>query len=61
MVRDDQLVDCRDFAGRRGHLIVFNDYGRVILVTAAGETAVLTPQQVGRLRAALRDALLSAP
>ncbi|MGH8572205.1 MAG: hypothetical protein ACREX8_06475 [Gammaproteobacteria bacterium] len=57
----NQLIDCHDLAGRRGQLIVFNDHGRVILVTTAGETAVLTPQQVGRLRAALRDALLDQP
>jgi hypothetical protein len=59
MARHDKLIDCQDLAGRRGQLIVFNDHSRVVMVTSAGETAVLTPQQVGRLRAALRDALLA--
>jgi len=39
---------------------VLHDDGRVVLMTAAGETTVLTPQQVGQLRAALRNALLAA-
>lgn len=54
-----QVITCHDLAGRRGQLIVFNDHGRVVLVTAAGETAVLTSQQVGQLRGALRAAVLS--
>ncbi|MGH8573686.1 MAG: hypothetical protein ACREX8_14105 [Gammaproteobacteria bacterium] len=56
---NERLIACCDLAGRRHEIIVFNDHGRVILVTAAGETAVLTPQQVGELRAALRDAVLA--
>lgn len=54
----NRRIACHDIAGRRAELIVFDDHGRVILVTAAGETAVLA-QQVGELRAALRDALLA--
>ena len=38
---------------------MLTDHGRVVLVTVAGQTAVLTPQQVGQFRAALRDALLA--
>jgi len=53
-------IVCHDLAGHRIQLIVFNGDGRVILVTAGGENAVLTPQQVGELRAALRDATLAA-
>jgi hypothetical protein len=48
----DRLIPCHDLAGRRGQLVVLSDHGRVVLVTAAGETPVLTPQQVGQLRAA---------
>jgi hypothetical protein len=58
-MRDDEVVDCQDLAGRGGQLVVFNDHGRVILISPAGETAVLTPQQAGNLRAALRNALLT--
>jgi len=59
VVRHDELINCQDLAGRRGQLIIFNDHGRVVMVTAGGETAVLTPQQVGQLRAALRNAVLA--
>jgi hypothetical protein len=56
----DRVIDCRDLAGRRHHLIVFTDHGRIILVVPAGETAVLTLTQAGRLRASLRDAIAEA-
>jgi len=56
----DRPIDRHDLAGRRGQLIVLNDHGRVVLVTTAGETAVLGSQQVGQLRAALRNALLDS-
>ena len=55
----DRRIDCKDLAGRRGELAVLNDHGRVVLVTAAGETIVLTPHQGGQLRAVLRDVLLT--
>lgn len=54
------LVSCRDVAGRRRDLAVFVDQGHVVLVAPPGETAVLAPLEVGRLRAALRDAVVSA-
>jgi hypothetical protein len=54
-----QRIAYRDLTGRRAELIVVGDHGRVVLVTASGETAVLTPCQAGKLRAALRDALLT--
>ncbi|HEX6351708.1 MAG TPA: hypothetical protein VF106_01880 [Actinophytocola sp.] len=53
-------IVCRDVAGRRRDLTVFVRQGRVVLVAPPGETAVLTPLDVGRLRAALRDAVVDA-
>jgi len=59
-VRKDRLISCRDVAGRRRDIIVFTDRGRVVMVSPPGETAVLTTLEVGRLRAALRDAVVEA-
>ncbi len=59
-VRKDWLISCRDVAGRRRDIIVFTDRGRVVLVSPPGETAVMSPLEVGRLRAALRDAVVDA-
>ena len=59
-VRKDRLISCRDVAGRRRDIIVFADRGRVVMVSPPGETAVLTPSEVGRLRAALQDAFAEA-
>ncbi|KAA5828825.1 hypothetical protein ABT337_33310 [Saccharopolyspora hirsuta] len=53
-------VSCRDVAGRRRDLSVFINQGDVVLVAPPGETAVLSPLEVGRLRAVLRDAVVSA-
>lgn len=53
-------VTCRDVAGRRRDLTVFVRQGRVVVVAPPGETAVLAPLDVGRLRAVLRDAVLDA-
>jgi hypothetical protein len=53
-------IACRDVAGRRRDLTVFVRQGRVVLVAPPGETAVLNPLDVGRLRAALRDAVVDA-
>jgi hypothetical protein len=53
-------ITCRDLAGRRRDLTVFVRQGRVVLVAPPGETAVLNPLDVGRLRAVLRDAVLDA-
>lgn len=53
-------ITCRDVAGRRRDLTVFVRQGRVVLVAPPGETAVLAPLDVGRLRAALRDAVVDA-
>jgi hypothetical protein len=39
---------------------VFVRQGRVVVVAPPGETAVLSPLDVGRLRAALRDAVMDA-
>ncbi|EHK86102.1 hypothetical protein SZMC14600_15380 [Saccharomonospora azurea SZMC 14600] len=40
--------------------MVFVNAGRVVLVAPPGEAAVLTSLDVGRLRAALRDAVVHA-
>jgi hypothetical protein len=56
--QDEWAVPCRDLAGRRRELTVFVNAGRVVLIAPPGEAAVLTSLDVGRLRAALRDAVL---
>ncbi|MDI2030908.1 hypothetical protein QFW96_19910 [Saccharopolyspora sp. TS4A08] len=53
-------ISCRDVAGRRQDMSVFVNHGRVVIVSPPGETAVLSPLEVGRLRAALRDAVVTA-
>ncbi|MFI7680230.1 hypothetical protein [Actinophytocola sp. NPDC049390] len=53
-------ITCRDIAGRRRDLTVFVRQGRIVLVAPPGETAVLNPLDVGRLRAVLRDAVVDA-
>ncbi|WP_298176442.1 hypothetical protein [Saccharomonospora sp.] len=58
--RDEWAVPCRDLAGRRRELTVFVNAGRVVLIAPPGEAAVLTSLDVGRLRAALRDAVIQA-
>lgn len=55
-LRKDWLISCRDVAGRRRNIIVFTDRDQVVVVAPAGETAVLTSQEVERLRTALSDA-----
>ncbi|GHF88480.1 hypothetical protein FHX82_001222 [Amycolatopsis bartoniae] len=58
--QDEWSVTCRDLAGRKRALTVFTNSGRVVVVAPPGEAAVLEPLDVGRLRAALRDAVVSA-
>lgn len=53
-------VSCRDVAGRRRDMSVFVNQGQVVVISPPGETAVLSPLEVGRLRAALRDAVVTA-
>lgn len=54
------VAACRDVAGRRREILVLpTDDDRVALVFPPGEVAVLEPLQVGRLRAALRDAVFA--
>ncbi|WP_029535365.1 hypothetical protein [Saccharopolyspora spinosa] len=53
-------VSCRDVAGRRRDISVLFNQGNVVVVAPPGETAVLSPLEVGRLRAALRDAIVEA-
>ncbi|MGH3438177.1 MAG: hypothetical protein ACRDRN_17135 [Sciscionella sp.] len=58
--RKEWTVSCRDVAGRRKDLTVLTSAGHVVVVAPPGELAVLEPLEVGRLRAALRDAVLDA-
>ncbi|WAL67054.1 hypothetical protein ORV05_04500 [Amycolatopsis cynarae] len=58
-IRDEWSITCRDVIGRRQVLTVFIEGGQVVLVPPPGEATVLAPLDAGRLRAALRDALLS--
>jgi len=58
--RREWSISCRDIAGRRRDLTVFVSQDKVVLVAPPGETAVLSPLDVGRLRAALRDAVVDA-
>lgn len=60
MARGEWSVSCRDAAGRRRDMTVFVSDGDVVMVAPPGETAVLAPLEVGRLRAVLRDAVVSA-
>jgi hypothetical protein len=53
-------IACRDVAGRRREMTVFVRQGRIVVVAPPGETAVLNPLDVGRLRAVLRDAVVDA-
>jgi hypothetical protein len=54
------VAACRDVAGRRREILVLpTGDDRVTLIFPPGEVAVLQPLQVGRLRAALRDAVLA--
>lgn len=53
-------IACRDLAGRRKSVTVLVTEGKVVLMAPPGEAAVLSPLEVGRLRAALRDAIVSA-
>lgn len=52
-------VSCRDLVGKRREVTICVDNGNVVVVTPPGETAVLSPMEVGRLRAALREAAVN--
>jgi hypothetical protein len=58
--RKEWTVSCRDVAGRRREVTVFASGGHIVLVAPPGETAVLAPLEVGRLRAVLREAAVDA-
>jgi hypothetical protein len=53
-------ISCRDIASRRRDMTVFVSQGHVVITVPPGEAAVLSPLEVGRLRAALRDAVVDA-
>lgn len=53
-------VKCRDIAGRTKRLVITpTEDGTIALILPPGEMAELDPLAVGRLRAALRDAILA--
>ncbi len=54
----DHRVPCRDHRGRRRELLVTLDGERVVLGDPDGPVWSLRPLYVGRLRAALREAVL---
>lgn len=56
--QNEWVVPCRDLAGRKRKLTVFSSGEQVVVVAPPGETAVLGPLEVGRFRAALRDAVV---
>lgn len=60
MAENAWQVQCRDLTGKRREVSVSVDDGRIVVVVPPGETAVLSPLEVGRLRAALRDAAVSS-
>jgi hypothetical protein len=49
-------IRCQDVAGRERSVTLFVEHGKVVLVGPPGESAVLTPGQLGELRSALREA-----
>ncbi|MDV6013710.1 hypothetical protein [Haloechinothrix sp. LS1_15] len=56
---DTWRITCRDLAGRRRAVTVSAIGDTIVLTAPPGESAVLSRLDVGRLRAALRDAVLS--
>lgn len=52
-------IACRDLAGRRRSVTVMASEGKVVVMAPPGEAAVLSPLDVGRLRAALREAIVT--
>ncbi|WP_236789444.1 hypothetical protein [Amycolatopsis sp. GM8] len=59
VAQEEWTVSCRDLAGRKRDLTVFISSDRIVVVAPPGEAAVLEPLDVGRLRAALRDAVVA--
>lgn len=49
-------IRCQDVTDRERFLTLFVEHGRVVLVGPPGESAVLTPGQLGQLRTALQEA-----
>ncbi len=58
--KEEWQVTCRDIASRRRDMTVFVSQGHIVITVPPGEAAVLTPLEVGRLRAALREAVVTA-
>ncbi|WP_158886000.1 hypothetical protein [Amycolatopsis anabasis] len=59
MANGEWSIAGRDLDGRKRPVSVVV-WGERVVVASAGEYAVLSPLEVGRLRAALRDAALTA-
>lgn len=57
---DEWQLNYRDITGRKRELQVVSEPSAVKLVFPTGDQAVFSPLEVGRLRAALRDAAASA-
>lgn len=57
---EEWQVSCRDVAGKRRTMAVYVKQGNVVVVAPPGETAVLAPLEAGRLRAAIREAVVTA-
>ena len=49
-------IRCQDVANRERFITLFVEHGRVVLVGPPGESAVLSPAQLGQLRTALQEA-----
>lgn len=48
-------------APARDLAVAIDEHGNITVSMQPGETAVLSPMQVGRLRGALRDAAIASP
>lgn len=59
-VNQQWRVSCQDTDGQRRGMSVRVDQGEVVVVMPSGELTTLQPMEVGRLRAALRSAVLTA-
>lgn len=53
-------LNYRDFVGRKRELTITSEPATVTLRLPTGDTAAFTPLEIGRLRAALRDAAVEA-
>lgn len=52
-------ISCLDVSGKRRKVSVHVDRGNIMIMTPPGDAVVLSPLETGRLRAALRDAIVA--